>query len=144
VEPSSPHPPPKHSGAVAKHSACHSSVGCDSQGPDPPVIPSTPEFADLRTVAGARRPRPTLEWVARCALLCVGLALVPAGIVSTDIAGDGVSMLGVIAIALAGMLPRLESLVLFGKHGLGARLSPSPTPSEESPRTHENQLTPGR
>jgi hypothetical protein len=63
-----------------------------------------------------------VEQVARMALLVLGSVLAVAGLTRHDLRGLAVVALGIATITLAAILPRIERIRLFGKHGLDARL----------------------
>lgn len=63
-----------------------------------------------------------LECAARLSLLVLGILLVVVGLVRADIGGLALIAFGLSALALSALLPRIQSLKLFGPHGLEARL----------------------
>lgn len=68
------------------------------------------------------KPRLGIEHFARVALLVLGGVLAVGGLKRGDLGGMAVIALGIATITLAAILPRIERIRLFGKHGLDARL----------------------
>lgn len=73
-----------------------------------------------------------LEPAARLSLLVLGITLVVVGVVRGSIGGLAMIALGLSALFLSAVLPRVQNLRLFGHHGLEARL--------ESTRVAERRL----
>jgi len=81
-----------------------------------------------------------VEQVARVALLVLGGVLAVVGLVRPGWEGLATSASGIATIALAAMLPRVERIRLFGKHGLDARLRKESGGGNEPARARRHSI----
>ncbi len=72
-----------------------------------------------------------LDHASRLTLLLIGLLLVVAGLLQADAQGVALVALGICAVALAAVLPRLERVRFFGPYGFDARMRVVAAPRED-------------